>query len=211
MNYLICAAIGYLLGSVPTGYLILKREKGIDIRQAGSGNVGALNAMEVSNSKIIGLFVLIIDALKGLFSVYLAILFFPYDFVMPAIALTFAVFSHCFNPWLGFNGGRGLATAAGGTMLIFPVLPAVWIIIWVALFILKRDVHFANITAIILTFIAVMFSQEIDFRYSFPHSYSVSILLFFTSVLMMIIFIKHIEPLKEIIKNYKEAKGKNEE
>ncbi len=211
MNYLICAVTGYLLGSLPTGYLILKREKGIDLRHAGSGNVGALNALEVSNSKLIGLLVLIIDALKGLLSVYISILFFPYDFVMPALALTFAVFSHCFNPWLGFNGGRGLATAAGGTLLIFPLLPAVWIIIWTALFILKKDVHLANITAIIITFVAVMFSQEIDFRYSFPHSNSVSMILFFTSVLMMIIFIKHIEPLKEIIKNYNAAKGKNEE
>ena len=208
MSYLICAVTGYLLGSLPTGYLILKREKGIDIRHAGSGNVGAYNAMEVSNSKIIGLLVLIIDALKGLFSVYLAVLFFPFDFIMPALALTFAVFSHCFNPWLGFNGGRGLATAAGGTLLIFPILPAVWIIIWIALFILKKNILLANITAIIFTFIAVMFSQEIDFKYSFPHSNSVSILLFFTSVLMMIIFIKHIEPLKEIIKNNKAAKGK---
>ena len=208
MSYLICAVTGYLLGSLPTGYLILKREKGIDIRNAGSGNVGALNAMEISNSKIIGLLVLIIDSLKGLLSVYLSILFFPYEFALPALALTFAVFSHCFNPWLGFNGGRGLATAAGGTILIFPVLPAVWIIIWSVIFILKKNILLANITAIIVTFVAVLFSEEIDFRYSFPHSNSISMILFFTSVLMMIIFIKHIEPLKEIIKNNKAAKGK---
>ncbi len=211
MNYLICVVTGYLLGSIPTGYLILKRDKGIDIRQAGSGNVGALNAMETSGSKAIGLLVLFIDALKGLLSVYLSILFFPHDFTLPALALFFAVFSHCYNPWLGFDGGRGLATAAGGTILIFPVLPAVWLIIWSASFILKKNVHFANIMAIIVTFIGVFFIQEIDFRYSFPHSYSVSIILFFSSALMMLLFIRHIEPMKEIIINYKSVKRRNEQ
>jgi len=209
MDYLICAVIGYLLGSIPTGYLILKREKGIDITQTGSHNVGALNALEVSNSKTIGFLVLIIDALKGLLSVYFSLLFFPYNFAMPAIALIFAVFSHCFNPWIGFKGGRGLATAAGGTILIFPVLPVYWIIIWVILYVLKKNVLFSNISAIIITFITILLSEELDYRYSFPHSNSVSIILFFASVLLMMIFIKHIEPLNEIIQNYKSNRREN--
>lgn len=209
MNYIICAVLGYLLGSIPTGYLVLKAERGIDITKSGSGNVGALNALEVSKSKIIGLLVLIIDALKGLLSVYLPILFFPFGFVMPAIALVFAVFSHCFNPWLSFKGGRGLATAAGGTILIFPILPAVWILIWLITFIWKKNVIISNITAIIISIIAILLSEEKDFRYSFPHSNSVSIVLFFAITLMMIIFIKHIEPLNEIIRNYKSSKRKN--
>ena len=61
--------IGYLLGSIPTAFIFVKTFKGIDIRKAGSGNVGALNAYEVSGSALIGISVLLIDILKGIFSV----------------------------------------------------------------------------------------------------------------------------------------------
>ena len=100
MSYLYCSLIGYLLGSIPTAYIVLKRTQNVDITETGSGNVGAMNSFEVSNSKIIGILVFIIDALKGLLSVYLCLLLFPLNFIYPALALFFAVFSHCFNPWI---------------------------------------------------------------------------------------------------------------
>ena len=65
MNYLLSCIIGFLVGSLPTAFIILKKTKGIDITSAGTGNVGAMNSFEVTNSKIIGLIVFIIDALKG--------------------------------------------------------------------------------------------------------------------------------------------------
>ena len=133
MEFLFSALIGYLLGSFPTAFLILKKSKGINITERGSGNVGAMNSFEVSNSKVIGLVVLVIDALKGLLSVYLPLLFFQVNFMPPAIALFFAVFAHCFNPWLNFKGGRGLATAAGGASLLFPFALVVWGILWLCL------------------------------------------------------------------------------
>ena len=95
MDYLFSALIGYLLGSFPTAFIILKISKGINITEKGSGNVGAMNSFEVSNSKVIGLVVLIIDAFKGLLSVYFALLFFQINFIFPAVALFFAVFAHC--------------------------------------------------------------------------------------------------------------------
>ena len=66
MQYLISIIIGYLLGSIPTAYLLLKITKGIDIRKSGSGNVGAFNSITTSKSKFIGLVVLLIDFSKGL-------------------------------------------------------------------------------------------------------------------------------------------------
>ena len=69
MDYLFSCIIGYLLGSFPTAFLILKKIKGIDITTKGSGNVGAMNSYEVTNSKKFGIFVLIVDLLKGLLSV----------------------------------------------------------------------------------------------------------------------------------------------
>jgi glycerol-3-phosphate acyltransferase PlsY len=201
MNYLFSCIIGYLLGSFPTAYIILKRLKGIDITSAGTGNIGAMNSFEITNSKLIGLLVLIIDALKGLLSVYLALLFFPIDFVFPALALLFAVLSHCFNPWLNFKGGRGLATSAGGAILLFPFMLVIWIVLWVIIYIARKDILFANIWANIMTLVLIFLSSNIVFKYSFLKADSVSSLILFSSALLVIIFIKHIEPMKELIKN----------
>ncbi len=209
MNYLLSSLIGYILGSFPTAYVILQKAKGIDITQNGSGNVGAMNSYEVTNSKVIGSLVFLIDALKGLLSVYIALLIYPGEFSLPAIALIFAVLSHCFNPWLGFKGGRGLATALGGTILIFPVLPIVWCTIWIIVFVLKRDIILANLLAIISSAILLFLFDNISLRYSFPHADSISSVVFFISILLIIIFIKHIDPLNELMRNYKSSRNKD--
>jgi glycerol-3-phosphate acyltransferase PlsY len=201
MEYLFSAVIGYLLGSFPTAYLILKKSKGIDITEQGSGNVGAMNSLEVSNSKVIGLIVLVIDALKGLLSVYLTLLLFGINFMFPAIALFFAVFSHCYNPWLDFRGGRGLATAAGGASLLFPFALAVWCILWVIIYIYRRDILWANIWAVITSLIIILVSSDIAVKYSFPKAGTRGELILFSIALLIIIFVRHIEPFKEIIKN----------
>jgi glycerol-3-phosphate acyltransferase PlsY len=203
MEYVFCSVCGYLLGSVPTAYLLIKKIKGIDITKAGSGNAGAMNSFEVSRSKLTGIIVLLIDALKGLLSVYLMLLLLPVNFIYPALALLFAVFSHCFNPWLGFKGGRGLATAAGGALLLFPFLLVTWLLIWGIIFSIKKDVLFANIWAVIMSVIIVFSSSEIAGSYAFPKPDTISSMILFTASLMLIIFIKHIDPLKEIISQKK--------
>ena len=203
MNYLLSLLAGYLLGSFPTAYVILKFSKGMDITLNGTGNVGAMNIFEVSKSKILGILVFLIDALKGLLSVYLCLLLFPMDFVYPSLALLFAVLSHCYNPWLKFKGGRGLATAAGGTLLLFPILLSIWIFAWVIVYLFKRDIIFANILATFMSLILVFTSANIAFKYSFPHPDSISTLLLFTSALLIIIITRHFEPLVELINNKK--------
>jgi glycerol-3-phosphate acyltransferase PlsY len=206
MKYLICIIIGYALGSIPTAYLIVRKTKGIDITNTGTGNVGAMNSFEITDSKVIGFLVLLIDALKGLLSIYIPVLFFRGEFAYPAISLIFAVFSHCYNPWLLFKGGRGLATAFGGTILLFPFLPVVWLTIWIFIYALKRDILLANIGAIILSFIAVISANDIAYFYSFPRADSMSLLMLFTTSLLILIFIKHIDPFIEIINKSKREK-----
>ena len=203
MNYLLCATIGYLLGSIPTAYIVLKKTHQIDIRETGSGNVGAMNSFEISKSKIIGILVFLIDALKGLLSVYLCALIFSGEFIYPALALFFAVLSHCFNPWLKFKGGRGLATATGGAVLLSPMIPAAWCVLWVFVYLFKKDILLANISATILTFLLVISSIEIIYKYSYPTPDSYGTIAMFCVGLLTIIFIKHIDPLKEIIDKYK--------
>lgn len=202
MNYLLSALIGYFLGSFPTAYIILKKTINVNVIEAGSGNIGAMNSFEISDSKIIGILVFLIDALKGLLSVYLCLLIFPTNFIFPALALFFAVFSHCYNPWLKFKGGRGLSTAAGGSALLSPLILASWCVLWAIVYVLKKNILLANIAAIILTLILTIASIEIIYKYTFPTPESYSTLIMFYSGLLIIIFIRHIDPLKEIINKF---------
>ncbi len=201
MEYLLSAMIGYLFGSIPSAYLILKKKKGIDITSAGTGNVGAMNSYEVTNSKSIGLLVLFLDFIKAVIPVLIILLFLESSFLMASISVLFAIFSHCFNPWLEFKGGRGLATAAGGSAIIFPFLLIAWIIFWVLVYFIKKDIHIANILATILSLVSVLASPGYLIQFAFPQPVLVNELLLFTSGGLLIIFIKHIEPLKEIISN----------
>jgi glycerol-3-phosphate acyltransferase PlsY len=169
-----------------------------------------MNSFEITDSKVIGLLVLLVDALKGLLSVYIPVLFFPGDFAYPAIGLVFAVFSHCFNPWLQFKGGRGLATALGGTILLFPLLPVIWITVWICLYLIKRDILLANIWAVILSPIIVFASDNIVYYYSFPRADTIASLMLFTAALMIIIFIKHIDPFIDIMNKSKREKNVQE-
>ncbi|MFO7447179.1 MAG: glycerol-3-phosphate acyltransferase [Ignavibacteriaceae bacterium] len=201
MEYLISAIIGYLLGSIPAAYLVMKKSAGIDISSAGSGNVGAMNSYEVSNSKIIGMLVLLLDALKGLLSVYIPLLIFGQIFIFPALSLLFAVLSHCYNPWLDFKGGRGLAAAAGGTILLFPILPVLWILLWLIIYFVKKDIIFSNIWAIIMTLLIIFTSANIAFKYTFPRAESMSAMILFSAGILIIIFNRHLKPLKELLHN----------
>ena len=201
MNYFLSIFIGYILGSIPTAYLLLKRSKGIDIRESGSGNVGALNSYEVSKSKVIGVLVLLIDFAKGALSVYITKLLIADIFIFPALAGIFAIFSHCFNPWLGLKGGRGLATAAGVSAVIFPYLLFAWISTWVIIFVIKRNIHLGNIGATILSLLLILSTPQIAAKYASPGAESFSTLLLFTATSLMIIFIKHIKPLKDLLKD----------
>jgi glycerol-3-phosphate acyltransferase PlsY len=203
MYCLISSLIGFVFGSFPTAFLLLKKYKNLDITSEGSGNVGAMNALTVTKSKFIGIAVLLIDALKGLLSVYLVLLFLPIDFVYPAIALLFAVFSHCFNPWLKFKGGRGLATAAGGTALLFPFLLVLWLAVWAVSYLVKKDIIFANIWATVMSLVIVFSSDKLANKYAFPQPESTATLILFSTSLMLIIFVKHIDPLKDLINDKK--------
>jgi glycerol-3-phosphate acyltransferase PlsY len=203
MDYLLSSIIGYLFGSIPTAYLLLKITKGIDITNAGTGNVGAMNSYEVTNSKSIGIIVLIVDFLKGLIPALGVLYLLENSFFIASLSVLFAIFSHCFNPWLGFKGGRGLATAAGGSAIIFPFLPIAWIVFWILIYLIKKDIHIANIFATVLSLVSVLGLPEYIIQYAYPQPVLVNELLLFNSAGLLIIFIKHIEPLKEIISNRK--------
>jgi glycerol-3-phosphate acyltransferase PlsY len=143
--------LGYLIGSVPTAYLLVMWKARLDIRGKGSGNVGALNAFEVSGSKLVGALVLLIDLGKGAAAVWLGSRLFGDDIWIRGMAGIGSVVGHNYSFWLRFRGGRGLATAAGVMLGLDWILVVLWCLLWLACFAYPRNVHIANISASLLS------------------------------------------------------------
>ncbi len=109
----------YLLGTIPFGLLLGKVFGGADVRKAGSGNIGATNVARVAGP-IAGVFTLLLDAAKGAAAVWLAARFAHDSAAWMTIAGLAALVGHCFPIWLGFRGGKGVATAAGFFLALCP-------------------------------------------------------------------------------------------
>src|SRR5215813_2105287 len=107
--YIIVAAVAYLLGSIPFGYLLVKIFRGQDIRTTGSGNIGATNVAR-SGAKGLGVATLLLDALKGFVAVVIAQHIAPGNTDIAVAAAVAAILGHVFPVWLGFRGGKGVAT-----------------------------------------------------------------------------------------------------
>src|SRR5712672_3040719 len=118
--YLIVGAVGYLLGSIPFGYLLVKLFKGEDVRVSGSGNIGATNVAR--RSPALGVATLLLDAGKGVTAVLVTRSLFanPQQNLLWTTAAFFAVVGHLFPVWLKFRGGKGVATGLGAFALIAP-------------------------------------------------------------------------------------------
>lgn len=133
------AAIGFISGSIPFGYLAA-RARGVDIRKVGSGNIGATNAMRALGTGW-GTAVGLLDALKGAVPAYLALAFSP----VPGIVGAAAVAGHVFSPWLGFRGGKGVATTLGVFLVLAPAPTAAVLAIWIILFLCTGYVSVASV------------------------------------------------------------------
>lgn len=203
MNFIISAFFGYLIGTFPTAYLILKKKRGLDITKAGSGNVGTLNSFEITNSKKIGLAVLIIDILKGILSILLVKYYIGDEFYYQITALIFAVVGHCYSIWIKFKGGRGLATAAGGALLISPIILIIWAFSWKLIHLFKKDIHLANILATFSVIICSIIFNNLLNDISIVKADSGIIFTFSVSLLMLVILSKHIEPLRDYLSKSK--------
>lgn len=156
LAYVLTAVVAYLLGSIPTGYLVA-RAKGIDIRKVGSGNIGATNAFRVLGRPA-GIFVLAVDALKGWLAVRVAGPLILGQFVsgetpgnqpvvVALVASIFAVLGHNYTCWLGFKGGKGIATSAGVLTALVPWALLIILGVWIVLFLVTRYVSIGSIAA----------------------------------------------------------------
>jgi glycerol-3-phosphate acyltransferase PlsY len=142
---------GYLIGSIPTAYLVVRLRAGLDVRAQGSRNVGALNVYNVTQSKKTGIVVGILDGAKGFTVAFAAGQLLGGSFWIQSLALSGAIIGHNYPVWLRFHGGRGLSTAAGGSFAIGVSYTIAWCLTWFISFKIIKDILNANLVAIFLT------------------------------------------------------------
>jgi acyl phosphate:glycerol-3-phosphate acyltransferase len=175
-SYIVVAIAAYLLGSIPTGFLVAKA-RGIDIQKTGSGNIGATNAMRVLG-KPAGTFVLLVDAAKGFAACYLgAFIYFlcnklcsPPDSILllspkdierfAIIAGIFAVLGHNYTCWLKFKGGKGIATTAGVYLALAPEAFGIALAVFILTILVTRYVSVGSIAAAVALPVAVWFTND---------------------------------------------------
>lgn len=155
VSFVATALLAYLLGSIPTGFLVAKA-RGIDIRAVGSGNIGATNVLRILG-KPAGIAVLLADVLKGWTAVvggtrlvFLALGLAPdadTREIHTIIAALCAILGHNYTCWLRFKGGKGIATSAGVLTALVPWALLTILTVWVVLFALTRIVSVGSIAA----------------------------------------------------------------
>jgi acyl phosphate:glycerol-3-phosphate acyltransferase len=191
---LIIAVLSYLLGSIPFGYLLVRIFRGEDVRQSGSGNIGATNVSR--KSPLLGGLTLLLDAVKGTLAVGLACLLsgrmpggvLPYG--MMSIAALFAVLGHTFPVWLKFRGGKGVATGLGSFILIAPKAVLVAAGIFIAVVVIFRYVSLGSILAV-ASFPLLVYGM---------HGYgNASTAFAFIAVTSMLIIARHHENIRRLL------------
>ena len=139
---------GYLIGSIPFAYLLARRHRGIDLRVAGSGNVGASNLLRTTTKKI-GVSAMALDVGKGLASVLVARQIDP-GATGPAVAGIAAVLGHIYPVWLGFRGGKGVATTCGVFSILAPQATAIATLLFLALVWWTRYISLGSVAGSII-------------------------------------------------------------
>jgi acyl phosphate:glycerol-3-phosphate acyltransferase len=190
--------LGYLVGSIPFAYLLTRSVAKVDIRGAGSGNVGGYNAYVVTRSKWTGLLVIVLDALKGFVAVQASLRLFPDSYLSLCLALLGALAGHNYSIWLGFKGGRGLATAAGGMLLLGPSYGVVWCVVWYIAKLLKRDILTSNLAGILATPPILWILPWSLVRILIVVRVENETFLFFSCVLSALLLLSHLDAIRNV-------------
>ena len=184
MELFILILISYLLGSIPFGYLFTKLFLKKDIRDIGSGNIGATNALRTGN-KIIGYSTLILGILKAV----LPILFIKFNFSEYVFLSSLSVFiGHVFPVWLKFKGGKGVATYLGILLCLNYILGIIFIITWLFIFLITKFSSLSSLTAsLIIPVYQYIFIDDKNY--------------YFYIIMFTLIFYTHRENIKRLINN----------
>ena len=182
------AIIGYILGSLPFGYLVA-RAHGVDIFKVGSGNPGATNVKRTLGAKA-GNTVLVLDVLKGAAATawpLLPMVAAPRPMVLALIGVVMAVVGHSFSLFTKFRGGKGVATAAGGLVVLMPLACGIAGATWVGVFFAFRYVSLASILAAVAVVTA---------SWLLPYHVAISVI---ASVLGGFVILRHHENIKRLL------------
>ena len=189
--------IAFLLGSIPTSYLIGKIFFKTDIRTKGSGNTGATNALRTLGT-VPGLIVLIIDILKGMAAVMIAVKLDDYNILgndyswLVNLSAILVIAGHIFTPFLGFKGGKGVAAAAGVFLYLDPVSFLLCIFLFIFIVILTKYVSLGSIMAGAALMLIEVMSQLINRSYNLPKALMVIVAVF-------LIIYRHKENIRRLI------------
>ncbi|MFC4387554.1 glycerol-3-phosphate 1-O-acyltransferase PlsY [Gracilibacillus marinus] len=184
MEYIIFCIIAYLLGSIPTGLIVGKIGYKTDIREHGSGNLGATNTFRVLGMKA-GIIVTIGDILKGTIAVVLPILF-QAETVYPLIVGIFAVIGHVYPIFAKFKGGKAVATSSGVILGVNPLLFIIMIISFLVILYITKYVSLSSMLTGIITVIVTIIQKEMG-------------LLIVTSLLTIFVIYRHKSNIKRIV------------
>jgi glycerol-3-phosphate acyltransferase PlsY len=201
--WLISIPLAYLLGSIPFGYLLVRIFRHEDIRATGSGNIGATNVAR-SGAKGLGILTLILDALKGFVAVLIAQHIatpygFPQAYEIAVCAGVAAVLGHCFPVWLGFRGGKGVATALGVFFALVPITTVLYVLaVFLVIVLFTRYVSLASIVA------AALFPP-----FALPHAPALTPLVVGGYFLIpLIVILKHHQNIRRLLSGTEHRFGK---
>lgn len=202
LTYVVAGVLGYLLGAVPSAYLLRRFTSGGNITTEGSGNVGARNLYDVSGSLLLAAIAALLDAGKGMAAVYAGRWLGDDTLMVTALAAVGAVLGHTYNVFLGGNGGRGLATAAGISVVLNPLLLVTWALMYlVGYYVIRRNLHIGSMTAIIATAVLVMsFPEEaLNMFMMVPVDGSANVRAVGVA-LCVPLFLRHVGPVRDIVR-----------
>ena len=189
MDYLIIIATSYLLGSIPFGLILTKIFLNKDIRNIGSGNIGATNVLR-SGNKLIGYSTLLLDILKAILPVLYVKFYYP-DFIYISSLSVFL--GHVFPIWLKFNGGKGVATYVGILFSINLIFGFVFGIVWIIIFLFSKYSSLSSLLGSISIPVYLFFVNDDQ--------------IIFFIIMFVLIFYTHRENIKRL-KNKEENKSK---
>jgi glycerol-3-phosphate acyltransferase PlsY len=191
-TYIAVALLSYVLGSIPFGYILVRLFLKKDIRETGSGNIGATNVAR-SGAKALAATTLALDIAKGIAAVWITQNLISPDSIgdtqaLAAFAGLFVVLGHCFTMWLRFRGGKGVATALGVFLILTPKGAAVALGVFLLVVLITRYVSLGSIIAAIAIPIATSFLYPISFT-----------ALAYLSGICLVVIVKHQENISRLI------------
>ena len=191
-NIVVVSLSSYLLGAIPSSFIIGKILKGIDLRDHGSGNLGAANTFRILGAKA-AIPVLIIDIGKGFLAVKLVSIFGVDNSIFIAFAALLAVLGHNYSIFVRFSGGKGVGTTTGVFLAITPIAVAICLVIWTVLLFSTRIVSLASITAASFLPISLLLMQ---FLFGLETDISVIVL---SMIVALAVLYKHRSNIKRLM------------